>query len=295
MRMGVQLPEVERLVRWPEYAAMARAAEDAGFASIWVGDHVLSRGDGRPERGPWDAWTLLAALAATTRVRLGPLVACTAFAPPGLLARKAAAVHEVSGGRLVLGLGAGWNEAEFAAFGLPFDRRASRFEEAFDVVRRLLAGERVSYTSDFGSADDAVVLPLPDKPVPLMVGSIGERVLRATLPYVDGWNAWFDWFDNTPEGYAARNDRVTTICRDVGRDPAEVERSAEVFVALDDAGSDRPHAHVEPVRGTTAEMAVRLAEFADAGVEEAILVVSPITERSIRQLGDLVAAARPLK
>ena len=283
-------------MRWPEYAAMARAAEDAGFDSIWVGDHMLYRGDGRPERGPWDAWTLLASLAATTtRVRLGPLVACTAFTPPGLLARKAAAVHEVSGGRLVLGLGAGWNEAEFTAFGLPFDRRASRFEEAFDVVRRLLAGERVSYTSDFGYADDAVVLPLPDKPVPLMVGSIGERVLRTTLPYVDSWNAWFAWFDNAPEDFAARNDRVTAICRDVGRDPAEVERSAEVFVALDDAGSDRPHAQVEPVRGTTAEMAARLTEFADAGVDEAILVVTPITERAIRQLGDLIAAARPSK
>src|SRR3954449_9785301 len=116
MRLGVQLPEVERLVRWPEYVGMARAAEESGFDSIWLGDHLLYRYDGREERGPWDAWTLLAALAAVTdRVRLGPLVACTAFSPPGLLARRAAAVHEVSGGRLTLALGAGWNEAEFQA------------------------------------------------------------------------------------------------------------------------------------------------------------------------------------
>src|SRR5690348_9875474 len=149
MRIGVQLPEVERLVRWPEYARMAAAAEEAGFDSVWLGDHLLYRDDGREERGPWDAWSLLAALAATTsRVRLGPLVSCTAFASPGLLARKAAAVQEVSGGRLVLGLGAGWNETEFRAFGLPYDRRASRFEEAFDVVRRLLCGERVTYASE---------------------------------------------------------------------------------------------------------------------------------------------------
>ena len=99
---------------------MAQAAEEVGFDSIWLGDHLLYRGEDGPDRGPWDAWTLLAALAARTqRVQLGPLVACTAFHPPGLIARMAAALAEVSGGRFVLGLGAGWNEEEFRAFGLP--------------------------------------------------------------------------------------------------------------------------------------------------------------------------------
>src|SRR5205807_7577268 len=113
---------------------MARSAEDAGFDSLWLGDHLLYRGDGRPERGPWEAWTMLSALAAVTeRVTLGPLVACTAFHPPGLIAKMAATVDEVSGGRFVLGLGAGWNREEFAAFGLPYDRRVSRFEEAFGI------------------------------------------------------------------------------------------------------------------------------------------------------------------
>ena len=98
---------------------MARAAEEVGFDSIWVGDHLLYRDHEGRERGPWDAWTLLAALAACTkRVQLGPLVACTAFHPPGLIARMAAALAEVSGGRFVLGLGAGWNEEEFHDFGL---------------------------------------------------------------------------------------------------------------------------------------------------------------------------------
>src|SRR3954449_6619659 len=111
LRIGVQLPEVERRVPWPEYLAMARAAEAVGFDSIWVGDHLLYRDDGRDERGPWDAWSLLSALATVTdRVRLGPLVARCSFHRAGLLARKAAAVQEISAGRLVLGLGAGWNE-----------------------------------------------------------------------------------------------------------------------------------------------------------------------------------------
>src|SRR4030095_9455128 len=146
LRIGVQLPEVERQgVRWPEYLAMARAAEEVGFDSIWVGDHLLYRGDDQIERGPWEAWTLLAALAAATeRVELGPLVACTAFHSPGLIAKMAGTVQEISGGRLVLGLGAGWNEEEFRAFGLPFDHRVSRFEESFEVIRRLLGGERVT-------------------------------------------------------------------------------------------------------------------------------------------------------
>src|SRR3977135_4115305 len=112
--------------------AIARTAEASGYDSIWIGDHMLYRGDGREERGPWDVWTMLAALAASTeRVQLGPLVASTAFHPPGLIARRAAAMHEVSAGRLTLGLGAGWNETEFRAFGIPSETKVARFEEAF--------------------------------------------------------------------------------------------------------------------------------------------------------------------
>src|SRR3954453_15200982 len=293
MRLGVQLPEVERLRPWPEYVAMARAAEEAGFDSIWVGDHLLYRYDGREERGPWDAWTLLAALAAVTdRVRLGPLVACAAFPPPGLLGRRAAAVHEVSGGRLTLALGAGWNEAEFQAFGLPFDRRASRFVESFDVVRRLLAGDRVTVVGNFVETEDAVLLPRPESAPLLYVGSVGERVLRATLPHVNGWNCWYDWFGNTPAGFTEANDRVSRLAADSGRDPGEGLRSATVFVALDDAAGDRPYtADAPPLRGRPDVIAARLREFAAAGVDEAILVVSPIAERSIRRLGGVVAAA----
>src|SRR3954447_16519270 len=162
MRLGVQLPEVERLVRWPEYVAMARTAEVSGFDSIWLGDHLLYRDDGREERGPWDVWSMLAALGAVTeKVRLGPLVACTAFGPAWLLARRAAAVQEISAGRLVLGVGAGWNETDFRAFGAPYDRHAARFIDAFDVLRRLLAGERVSTTDGDGRLEDAVLLPRP--------------------------------------------------------------------------------------------------------------------------------------
>jgi alkanesulfonate monooxygenase SsuD/methylene tetrahydromethanopterin reductase-like flavin-dependent oxidoreductase (luciferase family) len=294
MRVGVQLPEVERRLPWSECVAMARAAEEVGFDSIWVGDHLLYRDDGRDERGPWDAWSLLSGLAAVTdRVRLGPLVACTAFCSPGLLARKAAAVQEMSGGRLVLALGAGWNETEFTAFGIPFDHRASRFCESFEIIRRLLAGERVTFEGQFERVHDAVLLPLPATPPLLMVGSTGERVLRAALGHVDAWNIWYDWYGNTPEGFARENDRVSELVRDAGRDPAEVARSATVFVTIDGGGRDRPHtADLAPLTGSAEQIAGGLADFGAAGLDEAIVVVSPITERSIRALGPSLAALR---
>jgi len=120
LKVGVQLPEVEREVRWPELLDMVRAIEDLGFDSVWVGEHLLYRWEDRPARGPWEAWTLLSAIAASTsRIELGPLVACTNFHNPALLAKQAALIDEVSGGRFVLGLGAGWNETEFRAFGFP--------------------------------------------------------------------------------------------------------------------------------------------------------------------------------
>jgi alkanesulfonate monooxygenase SsuD/methylene tetrahydromethanopterin reductase-like flavin-dependent oxidoreductase (luciferase family) len=279
VRVGVQLPEVEREVRWPELAAMARTAEECGFDSIWVGDHLLYRGDGRPERGPWDCWTTLAALAVVTeRVELGPLVACTAFHPPGILARQAAAVDELSGGRLVAAFGSGWNQEEFRAFGLPFDRHVSRFEEAFTIIRRLLAGERVTFAGAFHSVDDALLLPPPARRPKLMIGANAPRMLSITLPHVDVWNTWFTHYGNTAEGFAQHNAMVSEAAERAGRDPADLERSACVLVEVDGAG-ERPR-DVEAV--PAAALAGHLSALAAAGADEAILVLDPITEASIR-------------
>jgi probable F420-dependent oxidoreductase len=294
MRIGIQLPEVEREVRWPEYVAMARAAEGAGFDSIWVGDHLLYRDDGRPERGPWEAWTLLAALAAATeRVELGPLVACAAFHPPGLIAKMAATLAEVSDSRFVLGLGAGWNEEEFRAFGLPYDRRVSRFEESFEIIRRLLAGERVTLAGRHWQADDAVLLPPPVVRPPLMIGSNGPRMLSIALPHVEAWNTWYEDFGNSADGFAKLNERISDAARDCGRDPAEIQRSACVLVALDGAAGERADApQAPPLRGSAHGIAASLHELAEAGADEAILVVDPISERSIGELAEVVALVK---
>ncbi len=281
-RIGVQLPEVERDVRREELASIARAAEDAGFDSLWVGDHLLYRD---PDRGPWDCWSTLAWLAGiTSRVELGPLVACTAFHPPGLLARQAAAVDELSGGRLVVGLGAGWNEAEFRAFGIPFDHRVSRFEEAFDIVRRLLAGERVTFHGRFHDLEDAVLLPRPARRPKLMIGANRPRMLGIALPHVDVWNTWFTHYGNTADGFAAHNAEIDRAAERAGRDPAAIERSACVFVSVDGpgAGARQNDARVAPVRA--GDLAAHLRALADAGADEAILVIDPITESSIRSL-----------
>jgi len=151
LKVGVQLPEVEREVRWPELLDMTRAIEDVGFDSVWVGEHLLYRWPDRPARGPWEAWTLLAAIAAVTRrIELGPLVACTNFHNPAMLAKQAATLDEISGGRFVLGLGAGWNETEFRAFGFPYDHRIDRFDEASRSSGRCSAMGR-STSTDAGT------------------------------------------------------------------------------------------------------------------------------------------------
>jgi alkanesulfonate monooxygenase SsuD/methylene tetrahydromethanopterin reductase-like flavin-dependent oxidoreductase (luciferase family) len=278
LEVGVQLPEVEREVRWPELREIAAAAEAGGLDSIWVGDHMLYRGDDRHERGPWDCWTLLAALAASTsRVKLGPLVASTAFHPPGMVARMAAAIDEVSQGRFVLGIGAGWSRVEFAAFGIPFDKRIARFEDAFTIIRRLLDGERVTYEGEYHRVDDALLLPPPRRRVPLMVGTQGPRMLRATLPHVDAWNTWYSWYGNTAEGFARLSARID----------AAVRRSACVLVAVDGGAGERPpQAESPPVAAE--QLPEHLTGLAAAGADEAILVLDPIDAGSVAAVAELL-------
>jgi alkanesulfonate monooxygenase SsuD/methylene tetrahydromethanopterin reductase-like flavin-dependent oxidoreductase (luciferase family) len=286
VRIGVQLPEVERRVPWNEYVAMARVAEEVGLDSIWVGDHLLYRSGGGAERGPWEAWTLLSALAAVTqRVTLGPLVACAGFHPPALVAKMAATIAEVSGGRFTLALGAGWNEVEFRAFGLPFDHRVARFEESFAIIRRLLAGERVTLHGRYWQAEDAVLLPRPAERPRLMIGSNGPRMLAAALPHVDAWNTWYEDYGNSAEGFARLNEQTTVAAREAGRAPSDVARSACVLVALDRGSRERPILpHAPPVGPRSQSIRAHLGELADAGADEAILVLNPISADSIRQL-----------
>ncbi len=292
-KIGVQLPEVERFVPWPELIAMAQAAEAVGFDSIWLGDHLLYDLPDGSVRGPWEVWTSLAAIAAvTTRVELGPLVASIGFHEPAMLAKQAATVDAISGGRLILGLGAGWNEREYRAFGFAYDQRVSRFEEAFGLIRRLLAGETVDYTGRFYDVARSRIDPVsrPGGP-PLMIGSTSPRMLSIALPHVYAWNEWWSRYGNTPEGFARKAAEVEEHCRKAGRAAGEVKATAAVYVQVPGGsgrtmGSDA--AVAQPLRGTQQELAEQLAAFATAGVDHMQLVVDPITQASIEWLGGVL-------
>ena len=292
-KIGVQLPEVERFVPWPELIAMAQAAELVGFDSIWLGDHLLYDLPDGTVRGPWEVWTSLAAIAAvTTRVEIGPLVASIGFHEPTMLAKQAATVDAISGGRLILGLGAGWNEREYRAFGFAFDQRVSRFEEAFGLIRRLLAGETVDYAGRFYNVARSRIDPIsrPGGP-PLMIGSTSPRMLSIALPHVFAWNEWWSRFGNTPEGFARTLAQVEEHCQLAGRAPGEVQATAAVYVQAPGGGgrtmgSDASVA--QPLRGSQKELAEQLAAFAAAGVDHLQLVVDPITQASIEWLGGVL-------
>lgn len=298
VKIGVQLPEVDRVTSWSELREMAQTAEHIGLDSVWVGEHLLYRYPDGEERGPWEAWSQLAALAAVTeRVEIGPLVACTSFHNPALLAKQAATVDEISGGRLILGLGAGWNEVEYRAFGIPYDHRVSRFEEAFTIIRSLLREGHVDFSGDYYAAPDCTLHPRGPRPAgpPLMVGSMGSRMLGITLPFVDAWNAWYAWFDNSVAGYRALRDSVDAACEAVGRDPEEVERTAALFVAFPDAAGRRTAFGEPPIEALPSEagaLAEALAAFADEGIGHVQLVLDPITVESIEALATAVEQLR---
>ncbi len=288
LKVGIQLPEVERDVRWPELLDMTRAIEDLGFDSVWVGEHLLYRWEDRPARGPWEAWTLLAAIAASTsRIELGPLVACTNFHNPALLAKQAATIDELSGGRFVLGLGAGWNETDFRAYGYPYDHRFDRFEEAFTIIRTLLREGAIDFDGRWYQARDCELLPRGPRPggPPLMIGSNGPRMLRATMAHADSWNTWYNDIENRPAGVARVRAVVDDACREVGRDPSGVERTAAVLVRLS-GGAGRIQGEagrppLEPQDGDPAALAETLRAFAREGIAHVQLVLDPITLSSI--------------
>ena len=270
---------------------MTRAIEDLGFDSVWFGEHLLYRWADRPSRGPWEAWTMLAAIAASTnRIEFGPLVACTNFHNPALLAKQAATIDEISSGRFVLGLGAGWNETEFRAFGIPFDHRIDRFAEAFTIIRTLLRDGSIDFDGRWYQARDCELLPRGPRPggPPLMIGSTGPRMLRLTMAHADSWNAWYDAFGNRPDGVASLREQVDGACREVGREPAEVERTLAVLVRLPGGtgrlqGADAQD-QATALSGEPAELADSLRAFAREGIGHVQLVLDPIDLDSIRRV-----------
>ena len=277
---------------------MARTAETAGFDSIWLGDHLLYDLPGG-SRGPWEVWTALAGLASVTeRVELGPFVASTSFHAPAVLAKLAATVDAISGGRLVLGLGAGWNRREYSAYGFPFGNRVARFEEAFTIIRELIRTGHSDFRGTYYQVADCVLDPMPVRPggPPLMLGSVSPRMMSIGLPHVDAWTVWWSDYRNDVDGFAAVRARVDDALARAGRSPGEVAATAAVFVHLPGgvgrlAGETNDDPTIRPV--PLSGLGDHLQAMARAGAAHLQLVLDPITVESIEAVGAVVRDVRP--
>jgi alkanesulfonate monooxygenase SsuD/methylene tetrahydromethanopterin reductase-like flavin-dependent oxidoreductase (luciferase family) len=291
----VQLPEVEYECTWPEYVEMARIGEDIGLDSLWVGDHLMYRyaDPAQAPRGPYESWTTLSALAAITeRVTLGHLVASALFHTPPMIAKMAATVDQISNGRFVLGLGAGWHEPEYRGFGIPFDHRFSRFAEAYQVIGDLLTTGESSLDGEFYTIKEALLFPKPVRPEgpPIMIGSFGQKMLELTMPTADWWNAWSQDYNGTFEGLEALLARVDSICEQVGRDPATLVKTVAPLVGMLGARGRLSEYGVPPVLdGTDAHsLANDLHRFAELGIAHVQLVLDPINATTIAALHDVL-------
>lgn len=272
VKIGLILPQIEgrragTTPGWSDIVAMARAAEQVGFDSIWTVDHLLyGFGENDPPRGVWECWTLMAALAASTeRVEIGQVVTCTGFRSPALLAKMADTVDEISGGRVILGLGAGYFKLEYDAFGFPYDHRFSRFEEALTIIATLLREGQIDFDGRFYSARDCELRPRGPRPqgLPILIGTSGEKMLRLTAKWADQWNGWLVRGRNDPEAIAEVREQVDAACADVGRDPATLERTATIMFDLDPGAEQSARG---PVTGDPEHVAEVIRAFGREGI-----------------------------
>lgn len=303
MKLGIILPEAEGdfaggTAGWRDFKEMAQLAEQIGLDSVWFVDHLLYRNPeaALKQQGAWECWTMLTGLAAATeRVELGSLVTPTSFRNPAVFAKQIDAVEEISGGRIILGLGAGWNEPEYLAFGLPFDRRVSRFEEAFTIIRTLLQEGEIDFEGTYYTARDCELCPRGPRPEgpPLMIGSTGPRMLRISLPHVQIWNAWLCRGNNTASAVPELRELVDTACTGVGRDPADIERS--VSIVVDPSGrNELPTSmagdDVKPLTGSPEEIAAGLQKFADEGIRHLQFCLAPNTVGALEEFHKVLGA-----
>lgn len=275
----------DRAPRFADIVAMAQTAEAVGMDVIWLPDHFIVE---TPDdiRGVWDPWTLLAALAASTRtINLGVLVTCTAFRHPTVIVKMAEAIDEISDGRFILGLGAGWNKPEFDRFGFPFDHRASRFEDAISIIAPMLRTGWANYQGDYFQANDAPNLPRGPRGAeggpPILVGTGGDRLMRLTARYADAWNS--DWQHDTST-LIPMLERLDAACREVGRDPGTLVKTASSNIALTGYQGRRAN----PMTGTHAEIAAQIRPFQDLGLKHWVAGLDPTTPKAIEEFGSVM-------
>ena len=273
MRIGVTLPLAAgdtadgHAPTFAETVAFARHAESAGLDSIWVFDHVVFRFPGSADFGVREGWTTLAALAPVVpRVELGSLVMCSSFRNPALLAKMAATLDDLSGGRVTLGLGSGWHDPEFEAFGWPADHKVGRFAEDLEIAARLLRGERVTFAGTWRHTRDAVLAPPPGRRVPILVAAKGERMLRLTATWADAWNT--AWYGHVDDRLRTRLAALAAACAAVGRDPSTIRRT--VGIRLHEPGT-RPAGDSTGLDAGAQGLANFFDELARLGFDDALI------------------------
>lgn len=255
---------------------LCRHAETTGWDGVWYADHFMPNAE--DTSAPWpECWTTLSALAmAVPRIRLGTLVIGNTYRHPAVLAKMAATLDHISGGRLVLGLGAGWQENEHRQYGIPFHtvgERLARLDEACEVISRLFREAKSDFDGRYYQLRDASLEPKPvQDPLPLLIGGGGEKVtLRIAAKWAHEWNVW-----GTPEILAHKISVLEQHCRDLGRDPAGIRKSAQALVFMGEdpdwlaSMRDRP-SPMSTMVGTPAELRDRVAAYAEAGVDEMII------------------------
>jgi len=298
MKIGLMLPigqwdePTGRPLPFDHLRAMTIAAEEGGLDSVWVPDHVLfRRPDDDKTHGIHEAWTLLSALAAvTSSVQLGSLVLCVPFRNPAMTAKMAATFEEVSGGRLILGLGCGWHQPEFDAFGLPFDHRVGRFEEALEVIVPMLREGSATFKGRWHRADRADLVPAGPRPEgpPILIAGKQPRMLELVARHAQMWNA--AWYGHPDEAHELR-ERLANLhaaLAAAGRDPATLELTAGVFVAV----ADDPDAPENAIHGGTEEIADALAGYAALGMSHLMVHLWPRTPDAVMNLAAAVAIVR---
>jgi F420-dependent oxidoreductase-like protein len=275
--------------------AVAQQAEADGFDSLWLADHLLYRNPGEPTRGVWESWTVLSALAeATKRVEIGTLVTCNTFRNPAVLAKIVTTADEVSHGRVILGIGAGWNEPEYQAFGLPFDHRVGRLEEALQIVKPLLRDGHVDFTGKYYQARNCEIAPRGPRKEgpPLMVGGEGQRLLRLAAQYADLWNTGYM---GGPETMAERIGRIEAACKKTGRDPASIGVTALIGLWFPDLQPKKPKfLEASSLMGTSREIADAMQGYEKIGVEHIMFQLEPYTPESRRRLTEALQLYRGL-
>jgi probable F420-dependent oxidoreductase len=248
--------------------AEVREADAGGWYGVWLADHYMpDTGDATPARGDiYEVWGLLPAMAAVSeRVRIGTLVSPTSIHHPALLAKRAATIDQLSGGRMVLGLGAGWQINEHHAYGIelePPGKRVSRFSEAITVIRSLLAEEATTFHGEFYDFIDAPADPKPvQSPLPILVGTKGSRMMRITARHASEWNSWA-----TPD-LVDKVQRLAEACEQTGRDPATMATSVNAFIELDASEPTRSRS----IAGSPQQVLDQLGQLAEHGFDEFIL------------------------